>query len=125
MHKKTIQEYLLEKGIHRGEKRRHSSAASDSSVTGARERPRVWAMLRRAVSEAGSSADYSAVSRVGIDDTARRHGRSYVSTMVDLDAQRVDAVTEGTDRDYFRAMVSLMLGRLDFSAQLAVSSATH
>lgn len=59
---------------------------------------RVWALLRRAVSEARCAADYSAVERVGIDDTARRRGQSYISTMVDLDARRVVAVTEGRDR---------------------------
>jgi transposase len=58
---------------------------------------RVWALLRRAVSEARCAADYSAVERVGIDDTARRRGQSYISTMVDLDARRVVAVTEGRD----------------------------
>lgn len=59
---------------------------------------RVWALLRRAVAEARGSADYSAVERVGIDGTARRRGQSYISTMVDLDARRVVAVTEGRDR---------------------------
>ena len=59
---------------------------------------RVWAILRRAVSEAREGADYSGVERVGVDDTARRRGQSYVSTMVDLDARRVVAVTEGRDK---------------------------
>jgi transposase len=58
---------------------------------------RVWALLRRAVSEARCAADYSAVERVGIDDTARRRGQSHVPAMVDLDARRVVAVTEGRD----------------------------
>lgn len=58
---------------------------------------RVWAILRRAVSEAREGADYSAVERVGIDDTARRRGQSYISTMVDLDGRRVVAVCEGRD----------------------------
>ncbi len=59
---------------------------------------RVWRMLDRAVSEARGAADYSGVARVGIDDTARRRGQNYVSTMVDLDGRRVVAVTEGRDR---------------------------
>lgn len=59
---------------------------------------RVWAMLGRAVSEARAAADYSGVTRVGIDDTARRRGQNYISTMVDLDGGRVVAVTEGRDR---------------------------
>lgn len=59
---------------------------------------RVWAMLGRAVSEAREGTDYSAVTRVGIDDTACRRGQSYVSTMVDLDGRRVVAVCEGRDK---------------------------
>ena len=58
----------------------------------------VWRMLGRAVAEARGAADYSGVSRVGIDDTACRRGQSYISTMVDLDGRRVVAVTQGRDR---------------------------
>jgi transposase len=58
----------------------------------------VWRMLRRAVAEARAAADYSDVARAGMDDTACRRGQSYVSVMVDLDARRVVAVTEGRDR---------------------------
>ena len=59
---------------------------------------RVWTILSRAVGEALDSADYSGVRRVGIDDTACRRGQNYISTMVDLDARRVVAVTAGRDR---------------------------
>lgn len=59
---------------------------------------RVWAMLGRAVSEAREGADYSGVTRVGVDDTARARGQRYISVMADLDGRRVVAVTEGRDR---------------------------
>lgn len=59
---------------------------------------RVWAMLGRAVSEAREGADYSGVTRVGIDDTARARGQRYISVMADVDGRRVVAVTEGRDR---------------------------
>lgn len=59
---------------------------------------RVWGILRRAVAEAREGADYSGVARVGIDDTARARGQSYISVMADLDGRRVVAVTEGRDR---------------------------
>ena len=59
---------------------------------------RVWRMLGRAVGEAREAADYSGVSRVGIDDTSRARGQTYVSVMCDLDAGRVVAMTEGRDR---------------------------
>ena len=35
---------------------------------------------------------------MGVDDTARRRGQNYISTMVDLDGRRVVAVTEGRDK---------------------------
>ena len=56
---------------------------------------RIWRLLMKAVSEARDAADYSGVVRVGIDDTARRRGQSYISIMADLDGQRAVAVTEG------------------------------
>lgn len=58
---------------------------------------RIWGLLNRAVSEARAAADYSGVARVGIDDTSRARGQSYISVMADLDGRRVVAVTEGRD----------------------------
>ena len=58
----------------------------------------VWRMLGRAVAEARDAADYSDVTRVGIDDTACRRGQSYITTMVDLDGRKAVAVTEGRDK---------------------------
>lgn len=74
-----------------------STARAISSLVGESE-GRIWAMLTRAVSEARDGADYSGVARVGIDDTARARGHTYVSVMADLDGRRVVAVTEGRDR---------------------------
>ena len=59
---------------------------------------RIWRMLGRAVAEARAAADYSGVTRVGVDDTSRARGQTYVSVMCDLDAGRVVAMTEGRDR---------------------------
>jgi hypothetical protein len=59
---------------------------------------RVWYMLRRAVRETRGSADCSGATRVGTDDTARRRGQDYISTMAGLDGRRVVAVTGGRDR---------------------------
>ena len=49
---------------------------------------RIWRLLGKAVTEARDAADYSDVVRVGIDDTARRRGQSYISIMANLDCQR-------------------------------------
>ena len=53
---------------------------------------RIWAMLGRAVAEARAGADYSGVTRVGIDDTARARGQRYISVMADVDGRRVVAI---------------------------------
>nr|WP_275052016.1 helix-turn-helix domain-containing protein [Collinsella tanakaei] len=78
-------------------------AMSGATVTGIARRvresdSRIWAMLGRAVAEARAGADYSGVTRVGIDDTARARGQRYISVMADVDGRRVVAVTEGRDR---------------------------
>ena len=59
---------------------------------------RLWDMLGRAVAQARGSADYSGVRRVGIDETSRSRGHTYISTMLDLDGRRCVAVTDGNDR---------------------------
>lgn len=59
---------------------------------------RIWDMLDRAVDEAREGADYSGVTRVGVDDTARARGQRYISVMADVDGRRVVAVTEGRDK---------------------------
>lgn len=58
---------------------------------------RVWAMLNRIVGEAHSRADFSGVTQVGVDETARRRGHSYISTFVDLDGGRAVFCELGRD----------------------------
>jgi transposase len=59
---------------------------------------RLWDMLRRAVGQAREAADYSGVRRVGVDETSKAKGHTYISTMLDLDGRRCVAVTDGNDR---------------------------
>ena len=63
-----------------------------------RQPTRIWRLLGKAVAEARDAADYSDVARVGIDDTARRRGQSYISIMANLDCQRAIAVMQGRDK---------------------------
>ena len=70
---------------------------------------RLWDMLGRAVAQARGSADYSDVRRVGIDETSRSKGHTYISTMLDLDGRRCVAVTDGNDR----GSVGRMCGQLE------------
>lgn len=46
----------------------------------------IWRILRHAVDDALASADYSNVRRVGLDETSKAKGHTYISTMMDLDA---------------------------------------
>jgi transposase len=59
---------------------------------------RLWDMPDRAVGQAREAADYSGVRRVGVDETSRAKGHTYISTMLDLDGRRCVAVTDGNDR---------------------------
>ena len=59
---------------------------------------RLWGLIRRAVDQALETADYSGVTRIGLDETSKARGQSYISTMMDLDGRRVVAVADGRDR---------------------------
>lgn len=58
---------------------------------------RIWRILNYYVESARSTADYSSVTQVGIDETAARRGHDYVSLFVDLDQSKVLFVTPGKD----------------------------
>jgi transposase len=58
---------------------------------------KVWGVINRAVAQARQGADYSGVTKVGLDETAKARGQSYISTMMDLGGARVVAVADGKD----------------------------
>ena len=58
---------------------------------------RVWAMLNRIVERAHAGADFSGVTAVGVDETARRRGHNYLASFVDLDGERVMVCALGRD----------------------------
>ncbi len=58
---------------------------------------RLWRVLHHYVDDAREKADHSQVKQVGMDETSRRRGHSYVSLFVDLDSPRVLFATEGKD----------------------------
>jgi transposase len=60
---------------------------------------RLWRILHHWVEAARKLADYSAVKRVAIDETAARRGHDYVSLFVDIDARRVLYVADGRGAD--------------------------
>ena len=58
---------------------------------------RMWRVLHHWVEEARARADYSAVSRVAIDETAAKRGHDDISLFVDIDERRVLFVADGKD----------------------------
>lgn len=58
---------------------------------------RLWRVIRTCVERARKSADYSDVSAIGVDETARKRGHNYLTAFVDLTHRRVISVQEGKD----------------------------
>jgi hypothetical protein len=56
---------------------------------------RVWRIVEHHVHAARAGQDFSAVRRVGMDETSARRGQDYISLFADLDAGRVLFATEG------------------------------
>jgi transposase len=57
----------------------------------------IWRMVNHYGDMARSKADHSAVTQVGMDETAARRGHDYVSLFVDMKERRVLFVTPGKD----------------------------
>lgn len=58
---------------------------------------RLWRVVHHYVDEAWAGEDWSAIRRVGIDETSFRRGQDYVSVFADLDRRRVVYAIEGRD----------------------------
>ena len=58
---------------------------------------RIWGMLNRIVAKAHAEADFSGVTDVGVDETARRRGHNYLTSFVDLEGERVMVCALGRD----------------------------
>ena len=50
---------------------------------------RLWRLAERAVESAREHADFSGVTRVGVDETSCKKRHDYISLFVDLDSKRV------------------------------------
>ena len=57
----------------------------------------IWRIIHHYVESARAASDHSAVSRLGVDETAARRGHDYVSLFVDMDQRRVLFATPGKD----------------------------
>ncbi|MGH3684660.1 MAG: hypothetical protein ACRDSM_06335, partial [Pseudonocardiaceae bacterium] len=59
---------------------------------------RIWRVLKHPVTAARDQEDFSAVTKVGRDETSAREGQDYVSIFADMVARRVLFATEGRER---------------------------
>ena len=58
---------------------------------------RIWRIIDHYVEEARARADYSDVTRLGIDETSSRKGHNYVTLFHDMDQKRLIFATAGKD----------------------------
>jgi len=70
---------------------------------------RLWRVIHHYVEDARDRADYSRVSKVGLDETSAKRGHDYVTLFVDLMLRRVLFVTPGKDAATVEAFVKDLL----------------
>ncbi len=58
---------------------------------------RIWRMVRHHVDLAYAQKDFSAVTKIGCDETSSRKGHNYVTVFADMDGNDVLFATEGKD----------------------------
>lgn len=88
---------------------------------------RLWRILERYVNEARKEADYSNVTKVGVDETSSRKGHKYVTLFVDSDESRVIHVAKGKDSKTITSFKEMLTEReinpeqiTDFSADMSI-----
>ncbi len=72
------------------------TVASIARIVGEHD-TKIWRLLEHYVDEARKRADFSQVTKVGVDETSRQKGHVYVSVFADMDEARVLFVTTGKD----------------------------
>ena len=58
---------------------------------------RVWRVIHHYVPKAVEQTDWSGVKNIGIDETSRKKGHNYITTVTDLDTSKVIYITVGKD----------------------------
>jgi len=58
---------------------------------------RLWRMLHHHIDKARSKADFSQVTRVGMDETSSKRGHQYITLFCDMDKRNLLFATEGKD----------------------------
>ena len=68
-----------------------------------REYPnRIWTIFRHWIGRGKRDLNLSGVRRIGVDETSRRKGHSYITQFVDLDTRQTIFVSPGKDSDTFK-----------------------
>jgi len=67
---------------------------------------RLWRVLTSYVAKARANEDFSAVRRVGIDETSSKKGHNYVTLCFDLDRKKMLFGTEGRDHETIEKFVA-------------------
>lgn len=70
---------------------------------------RIWTIFHHWVGRGKKSLDLSGVRRVGVDETSRRKGHTYITQFVDLDTRKTIFVCEGKDSEVFRKFCEWLL----------------
>ena len=74
-------------------------AVSEAAATLGIHDTRLWRLIHHYVGEAHAQEDWSEVKRIGVDETSRCKGHSYVSCFADLDSGRLLFMELGRDAE--------------------------
>lgn len=66
---------------------------------------RLWRILNHYVDKACAKEDYSAVKKIGIDETSAKRGHKYITLFIDLDKRRLLYATPGKDKETVKRFV--------------------
>ena len=64
---------------------------------------RLWALMKKYTTLARAQADYSSVTKIGVDETAARRGHDYVSLFVDVEEHKTLYVAKGRDHQVLQS----------------------
>ena len=70
---------------------------------------RIWTVFRHWVSGGKRNLNLSDARRIGVDETSRRKGHSYITQFVDLDIRKTIFVCSGKDADTFRQFIEWLM----------------
>lgn len=70
---------------------------------------RIWTIFRHWIGRGKKALDLSKVRRVGVDETSRRKGHTYITQFVDLDTRNTIFVCEGRDSETFKKFCDWLL----------------